>query len=285
MMEILTSSIMLGGVYALFAMGLSLMFGVMRLTHISHGDIVVLSGFILWFWWQSGVPLSLALILSLILVGILGFLLQKYILNDVLGNDPLPSLVCTFGLSIIIQNLLLEAFTSNPRSVEVAELSTQTWQIGESWSVGILPLMIFLVALLVTFVLQWIFHATRLGRAFRAVSDDPEIAAIMGLSSRKIYAWATSLAFIVVGIAGALQIVRTTVSPTDGNFYLLYSFEVVIMGGMGSFWGTFAAAMLLGLVQQIGFRIDPGWGIWGGHLFFLLFLLYRPSGMFPKTVS
>ena len=139
------------------------------------------------------------------------------------------------------------------------------------------------MAVLATAGLQWLFDHTSLGRSFRAVSDDREIAELMGLNARKVYALATGMAFVLVSVAGALQGMRTTVSPADGPMLLLFAFEAVIMGGMGSFWGTLAGAMVLGVTQQVGFRIDPGWGIWGGHLMFLGVLVLRPQGLFPKT--
>jgi len=124
---------------------------------------------------------------------------------------------------------------------------------------------------------------TALGRSFRAVSDDREIAELMGLNAKKVYALATAIAFVLIAIAGALQGMRTTVSPSDGPLLLLFAFEAVIIGGMGSFWGTLAGAMILGITQQIGFRLDPGWGIWFGHIVFLVVLVLRPQGLFPKT--
>jgi len=131
--------------------------------------------------------------------------------------------------------------------------------------------------------MQWMFARTPLGRTFRAVSDDREIAELMGLKANQVYALATGIAFVLIAIAGALQGMRTTVSPSDGPLLLLFAFEAVIIGGMGSFWGTLAGAMILGLAQQIGFRLDPGWGIWFGHLVFLAVLVLRPQGLFPKT--
>jgi branched-chain amino acid transport system permease protein len=139
------------------------------------------------------------------------------------------------------------------------------------------------VAVAATAALQWLFNRTQLGRAFRAVSDDKEIAELMGLSSNRVYALATAIAFVLIALAGVLQGMRTTVSPSDGPLLLLFAFEAVIIGGMGSFWGTLLGAMLLGVTQQIGFRIDPGWGIWFGHIVFLLVLVLRPQGLFPKT--
>jgi branched-chain amino acid transport system permease protein len=209
--------------------------------------------------------------------------LQRWVLNGTLGRDPLPSLVVTFGLSIVIQNMLLEVFSADPRSLDSGGFNTRSIGIGDGLAVGALPLAIFGVALLCTLALQSLFDHTKVGRAFRAVSDDREIAELMGLDAHKVYALATALAFIVIALAGSLQAMRTTVAPSDGPLLLLFAFEAVIIGGMGSFWGTFAGAMVLGLAQQIGFRLDPGWGIWFGHLVFLAVLVVRPQGLFPRT--
>ena len=187
-------------------------------------------------------------------------------LNGTLGRDPLPSLVVTFGLSIVIQNLLLELFSADPRSIETEGLNTRSLELPGGLAVGVLPVLIFAVAVAATAALQWLFARTQLGRAFRAVSDDREIAELMGLDARKVYALATAIAFVLIALAGVLQGMRTTVSPSDGPLLLLFAFEAVIIGGMGSFWGTFVGALLLGITQQIGFRIDPGWGLWAGHV-------------------
>lgn len=275
--------LLLGGLYCLFALGQSLMFGVMRLTNTAQGDFIVLGAF-------GAIALSSAVALppSLVAFALLplafgaGYALQRWVLNGTLGKDPLPSLVVTFGLAIVIQNALLEVFSADPRSLDSGGLATRSVSIAGS-ALGVLPLVIFAVALAATAALQWLFGATALGRAFRAVSDDREIAELMGLDSRSVYALATGIAFMLIVVAGVLQAMRTTVSPADGPLLLLFAFEAVIIGGMGSFWGTFVGAMLLGLTQQIGFRLDPGWGIWFGHLVFLAVLVVRPQGLFPKT--
>jgi branched-chain amino acid transport system permease protein len=183
----------------------------------------------------------------------------------------------------VIQNLLLELFSADPRSIETGGLNTQGLALGESLSLGVLPLVILAIAVAATAGLQWLFARTALGRSFRAVSDDREIAELMGLDAKKVYAFATAIAFVLIAVAGALQGMRTTVSPSDGPLLLLFAFEAVIIGGMGSFWGTLAGAMILGITQQIGFRLDPGWGIWVGHIVFLIVLVLRPQGLFPKT--
>ena len=286
MLETLVQGVLLGGLYTLFALGQSLMFGVMRLTNTAQGDFIILGAFAV----IAGVSLTgdavapwlVALAVLPVAFGF-GYALQRYVLNGTLGKDPLPSLVVTFGLSIVIQNLLLELFSADPRAIETGGLSTQGVALGSAMSVGVLPLVVLAIALLATGALQWLFARTALGRSFRAVSDDREIAELMGLNAKKVYAFATAIAFVLIAIAGALQGMRTTVSPSDGPLLLLFAFEAVIIGGMGSFWGTLAGAMILGITQQIGFRLDPGWGIWFGHIVFLGVLVLRPQGLFPKT--
>jgi len=284
MIETLIQGLLLGGLYALFALGLSLMFGVMRLTNTAQGDFIVLAAF-------GAIALASVVAAHPLLIGVLllpvafavGYALQRWVLNGTLGRDPLPSLVVTFGMSVVIQNALLEIFSADPRALDSGALATQSLGLPGQISVGVLPLTILGVAVLGTVGLQALFARTALGRSFRAVSDDKEIAELMGLDSRKVYAVATGIAFLFIAVAGTFQAMRTTVSPADGPLLLLFAFEAVIIGGMGSFWGTLVGALVLGLTQQIGFRIDPGWGIWFGHLMFLAVLVVRPQGLFPKT--
>ncbi len=284
MIEILIQGLLLGGLYCLFALGQSLMFGVMRLTNTAQGDFIILGAY------AAIAGLSVVAVSPLLIAAALlpvafafGYLLQRHVLNGTLGRDPLPSLVVTFGLSIVIQNLLLELFSADPRSIETQGFNTLSVSLPGGIAVGVLPLVILALAIAATAALQGLFNHTALGRAFRAVSDDKEIAELMGLNAHKVYALATAIAFVLIALAGALQAMRTTVSPSDGPLLLLFAFEAVIIGGMGSFWGTLVGALLLGTVQQIGFRIDPGWGIWFGHIVFLAVLVVRPQGLFPKT--
>jgi branched-chain amino acid transport system permease protein len=284
-MDTLVQGVLLGGLYCLFALGQSLMFGVMRLTNTAQGDFIVLAAFgaialasavgSLHFAWVAVALLPVAFGL--------GYVLQRVVLNGTLGRDPLPSLVVTFGMSIVIQNGLLELFSADPRSLDSGGLNVASVGLPGGVAVGVLPLVTLGVALAATAALQALFGRTALGRAFRAVSDDRETAELMGMNAGRVYALATAIAFVLVLLAGVLQGMRTTVSPSDGPLLLLFAFEAVIIGGMGSFWGTFVGAMVLGLTQQIGFRLDPGWGIWFGHLVFLAVLVVRPQGLFPKT--
>ncbi len=282
-METILQGVLLGGLYGLFALGLSLMFGVMRLTNTAHGDFIILGSFATLSVVSTGLTPIQSVFVTLPIAWLMGYAMQRYVLNGTLGKDPLPSLVVTFGLSIVTQNFLLELFSADPRSIETDGFNTWGWSVTDSISIGVLPVMILALAVSTTIFLQLLFKYTSIGRSFRAVSDDPEIAELMGLNSKKVYAFATGLAFVLMSISGSLQGMRTTVSPSDGPMLLLFAFEAVIIGGMGSFWGTLAGAMLLGIAQQIGFRWDPGWGIWCGHMVFLLILIVRPQGLFPKT--
>lgn len=283
MADLIVQGILLGGLYALFAQGLSVMFGVMRLTNIAQGDFIVMAAFVAIALASvlGGQPLLVALVLLPLGFGV-GYLLQRGLLNRTLGRDPLPSLVVTFGLSIVVQNGLQEIFSADPRSFMVEGLGTRSIEVG-GVGMGVLPLLILVVALACTIGLQFLFDKTTLGRAFRAVSDDKDIAELMGLNANKIYAMATAIAFTVIALGGLLQGMRTTVAPADGPMLLIFAFEAVIIGGMGSFWGTLVGAMILGITQQAGFQFDPGWGLWFGHLVFLAVLVVRPQGLFPKT--
>ena len=279
---------LLGGLYALFAMGQSLIFGVMRLTNTAQGDFIILASFAVFSLAAvTGLPAAgapwLALAALLPVAFAAGYGLQRLVLNRVLGRDPLPSLVVTFGLGIVIQNLLQEIYTADPRSIDSGGLNDASVRLHEGLAVGTLPLLIFLCAVGVAGGMHALFSRTAIGRAFRAVSDDREAAELMGLDHRHVYALATGLGFLLVAIAGALHGMKTTVSPSDGPALLLYGFEAVIIGGMGSFFGTLLGGVILGVTQVIGFRFDAGWGIWLGHVVFLGMLILRPAGLFPKT--
>jgi branched-chain amino acid transport system permease protein len=286
--DTIVQGVLLGGLYALFAMGQSLMFGVMRLTNVAHGDFIILAAFAAFSLAMAvGLPpgaapwMAMGLLLPMAFAA--GYGLQRLVLNRTLGRDPLPSLVVTFGLAIVIQNLLQEVYSADPRSIESGGLNIDSISLGGGLAVGTLPLLIFAIAMAMAIGMQLLFDRTPIGRAFRAVSDDKDAAELMGLDHRHVYALATGIAFLLVAVAGTLHGMKTTVSPADGPALLLYAFEAVIIGGMGSFYGTLAGGIILGVTQAIGFRFDPGWGIWFGHVVFLLMLVFRPSGLFPKT--
>ena len=276
--------LLLGGLYSLFATGLALSFGIMRMINIAHGDFAILAAFAAIAVVEPfGLNPFLVMLVIVPLMGGFGYLLQRLVLNRTLGQDILPPLLVTFGLSIIIQNLLLVTFSADTRSLNVGELSTASVSLAGDVAVGVLPLITMAVAVAVLLGLQWLFSATPLGRAFRAASDDSEAAQLMGINNRHIYGLAMALAMAIVAIAGIFLAIRANISPADGPARLLYAFQAVIIGGLGSLWGTLAGGIILGVAQAIGGRLDPGWAILSGHLAFLAVLVVRPNGLFART--
>ena len=282
--NVILQGVLIGGLYAMFAAGLSLIFGVMRLVNIAHGDLIVLAAYVALMVTQTlGIdPLS-SLLLVTPIMAVIGYALQRGLLNRTLGDDLLPPLLVTFGLSIIIQNGLLELFTADSRKLQAGSIEIETFQLMQGVWVGALPLIQFVVAVAVIAALQALFYRTALGRAFRATSDDQAVAQLMGLDTRHVFAMAMALSLAIVAIAGVFLAVRANFDPAIGPARLIFGFEAVIIGGLGSMWGTLAGGIILGVSQAIGAQIDPGWQLLAGHLAFLAILAVRPQGLFPKV--
>lgn len=279
----IVQGVLLGGLYALFASGLSLIFGVMRLVNIAHGDLIVLAAYLaLSTTLILGVHPLAAILVVVPLMALIGYVLQRCVLNHTLGDDILPPLLVTFGLSVILQNALLEGYTADPQKLNVGALETANVSFG-GLSVGLLPLLTFVVAVVVITSLQWIFYHTALGRQFRAVSDNADIAQLMGLSKGHIFGLALALSLAVCGIAGILLGARTSFDPAVGSSRLIFAFEAVIIGGLGNLWGTLIGGVVLGVAQTVGAKINPGWQLLAGHIVFLLILAVRPRGFFPRV--
>ena len=277
---------LLGGLYALFAAGLALIFGIMRLVNLAHGDLIVFGAFmVLAAAHVFGVGLVGAFLIAIPLMFVVGYVLQRVVLNRTLGKDILPPLLVTFGLSIILQNGLQEAFSADSRRLDAGAIETTSIPLFGGLAVGVMPLMTFLSAIAVILTLNFIFYHTRLGRAFRATSDDPQCAQLMGIENRKVFALAMGLAMIVSLVAAVYLGIRANFDPTIGPARLLYAFEAVIIGGLGSFWGTLAGGMIIGIAQTIGAHVNPEWQILAGHLAFLAVLIAKPRGLFPRSVD
>jgi len=285
-LNIILQGVLIGGLYAMFAAGLSLIFGVMRLVNIAHGDLIVLAAYLALVVTQTiGIDPLVSLLLVVPLMALIGYALQRGLLNFTLGDDILPPLLVTFGLSIIIQNGLLELFTADSRKLITGPIEVQTVQIAEGIWIGALPLIQFLVAIAVIAGLQTLFYKSALGRAFRATSDDQSVAQLMGLDTRHVFGMAMALSLAVVGVAGVFLAIRANFDPAIGPARLIFGFEAVIIGGLGSLWGTLAGGVILGVSQAIGAQIDPGWQLLAGHLVFLAILAVRPEGLFPKVAG
>ena len=273
--------VLIGGLYALFAAGLSLIFGIMRLVNIAHGDLIVLAAYAALVAVNTlGLNPFAALVVVVPLMMGFGYVLQRGLLNRTLGTDLLPPLLVTFGLSVIIQNGLLLSFSADSRRLAAGPVEVASLQFADGLTVGVLPLLQFAVAVLLIAGMQVLFYRTDLGRSFRAVSDDPVVAQLMGLDNRHVFAMAMALAMAVVAVAGVFLAVRSNFDPASGPNRLIFGFEAVIIGGMGSLWGTLAGGVILGVVQAVGAKISPEWQVLAGHLVFLAVLMVRPRGLF-----
>jgi branched-chain amino acid transport system permease protein len=280
----IVQGVLLGGLYAMFAAGLSLIFGVMRLVNIAHGDLIVLAAYLaLVTTGALGIDPLLSLVIVVPVMAAIGYALQKFLLNGTLGDDLLPPLLVTFGISVIIQNGLLEIFSADSQKLQAGSIEVQSLRLANELNIGVLPLLQFVLAIVLIAGLQFVFYRTAIGRAFRATSDDPAMAQLMGLDNRHIFSLAMALSLAVVAVAGVLLAVRTNFDPSIGPGRLIFGFEAVIIGGLGSLWGTLVGGIVLGVAQAIGAKIDPGWQLLAGHIAFLVILAVKPNGLFPKV--
>ncbi len=279
--------ILLGGLYALFATGLSLVFGTMRLANLAHGDLTIVPAyFALLIINAMHFSAFYAIPITVVIMFVVGYLLQRGLLNLVVGKDITVGVIVTFGLSIVIQNVLLLAFTANSQGLGAGRIGTISIKISDRLAIGWLPLIIFLVAIAVLAALQLFLRRTRMGRAFRATSDDHEAARLMGINNKHIYAMAMAVALGIVAIGGVFMGIRTTFDPLLGSQRLIYAFEAVIIGGLGSGWGTLLGGVILGLAQTLGAQaFGSAWSILVGHVVFILVLILRPTGLLAKTVE
>lgn len=282
--NVIIQGVLIGGLYALFAAGLSLIFGVMRLVNIAHGDFIVGAAYLAMVTIQiTGMHPLLALVVVVPLMAGLGYAIQLGLLNRVLGGDILPPLIVTFGLSIILQNALLTTFSADSRKLNAGALEVGSLQVMPGLTIGYMPLLTFVAAVAIIAGLQFLFYRTSMGRAFRATSDDGEIAQIMGLDNRRVFAWAMALSMAVVAVAGVFLAIRSNFDPFMGPSRLIFGFEAVIIGGLGNLWGTLAGGVILGVAQGLGAQIDPGFQLLAGHIAFLIILAVKPRGLFPRV--
>jgi branched-chain amino acid transport system permease protein len=274
--------ILTGGLYALFACGLSLMFGVMKLVNLAHGDLAVVAAYIgigviavihIPFLWS--VPIVVAIMAAL------GYVLQRSLFQAAITRGELTTLIVTFGLSIVIENGLLQFFTANNRGIGTgSSLISSSFSIGAGLQIAWLDVVIFALAVVVLLSLQYFLSASKYGRLIRAVADDREAAQLSGADYRHVFGIAAALAFITVALAGIAYGMTTVVSPTTGtDTILLLAFAAVVIGGLGSLWGTLVGGIVLGVAQQIGAQINISYELLAGYIVFLAVLVIRPQGL------
>lgn len=273
--EAFINGLMVGGLYGLFGLGLALAFGIMRVVNIAHGEFIVLAAYLgVSLLTLSPLPLPAVVVCVALAAFALGWLLQAAILNRVLGPNPVPGMVITLGLSIVLRNTLARIYGSDIRSIGVGAL--QNWGVNVlGVSIGVLPMLIFAAALTLFVATNFLLTRTTTGRAFRAAADDFEILETLGFNRRRVYNAAMGLAVALSALAGLLLAMRSSFSPFSGAERLLISFEVVIIGGLGSLRGCFLAGLLLGVVQVVGWRLNPDSGPLFDHLAFFAVLLAK----------
>jgi branched-chain amino acid transport system permease protein len=279
----IANGLLLGGFYALVGLGLSLVFGVLRLVNLAHGDLVVGGAYLAAF--LAGTlhiaPLA-ATPAVMVVAGAAGYLIQRCLLTGMLIRGTGPALVATFGLSLIAQAAFTELFTADARSLPSA-LATS----GVSW-LGITLrsayLISFLVAAVCCAVVQLALARTRVGAVVRAAAADPETAGLMGYDIRAVYALTFAAAAALAALSGVLVGVTFSVAPSAGGPYLLIAMTVVVLGGVGSVAGTFVGGTLLGLAQTLTAALaGGGYRDLAVYLLFFTVLAIRPTGLFGRS--
>jgi branched-chain amino acid transport system permease protein len=274
--------ILIGGLYALFACGLSLMFGVMKVVNLAHGDLAVMAGYIgVGVIAVSRAPVLWSIPIVVVLMAVTGYVLQRSIIQGAISRGELTTLIVTFGLSIIIENALQQFFTANSRGLGVGDsFITASFSIGSQIVIPWLYVVIFVLAVVVLLGLSLYLARSRYGRLIRAVADDQEAAQLSGANYRHVFGIAAAIAFGTVAIAGMFEGMITTISPTIGtDTILLFAFASVVIGGLGSLWGTLLGGIILAVAQAVGSQINPSWQQLAGYAVFLLVLVIRPQGL------
>jgi len=285
MLELLLNGVFTGSLYALFGIGLAVTFGLMRQINLAHGDLIVLSAYLAFFIVEAtGLHPIFALPFVALLMFAVGYVLQRFVLNRTMGQSELSPLLVTFGLSIILQNALQEMFSADTRSLDPGAIGPLAIDVG-GVSVGVMPMVFLLLAIAVFAIVSMTFKGTRFGRALRATSDDGRTARLMGIEIHHIFALALGLSLAMSAVAAIFLGMRATFSPAAGPERMLFAFEAVVLGGLGSIWGTFVGGIVLGLAQSLGQSISPVYGAITGHIVFLIILLIRPQGLIVKRAK
>ena len=280
--------ILTGGLYALFACGLSLMFGVMKVVNLAHGDLATVAGYVgVGIIAATHVPFLGSVPIVVAIMAVLGYVLQRSIIQLAISRGQLTTLIVTFGLSIVIENGLLQFFTANTRGIGVgSSLISASFSIGSQIQIAWLDVVIFALAVVVLLGLQYFLSTSKYGRLIRAVADDREAAQLSGADYRHVFGIAAALAFGTVALAGVAYGMTTVITPTTGtDTILLFAFAAVVIGGLGSLWGTLIGGIVLGVAQQIGAQINISYELLAGYLVFLAVLVIRPQGLTTRRAQ
>lgn len=278
--------ILLGGLYALFACGLSILFGVIRVVNLAHGDFAVLAAYLaLLVVTTTHMPALATVVIVAPLFALLGYAGQRLIIQRSLDVSPLTTLLVSFGLSVVIQNALLVFASADSHSFDVGHLISASLRITPELSIAYVSLIIFGTAVVLLIGIQLFLSRTAMGRQIRAAADDQEAASIAGVDTHHVFGIAAALAFASVALAGLALGTYSSFDPSAGPPRLIFAFEAVIIGGLGSLWGTLLGGIVLGVAQTIGAQIDPSGGVLAGHLVFLAVLAFRPQGLIRARLA
>ena len=280
--------VLIGGLYALFACGLSLMFGVMKVVNLAHGDLAVLAGYIaIGVIAVTHVPVLWSFVIVVPVMAVLGYVVQRTMIQGALDRSVLTTLMVMLGLSFVIENGLLQFFTANTRGIGTGlSLLTASFSIGSQIQIAYLLVVIFATAVVVLLGLQYFLSRSKYGRLIRAVADDREAAQLAGADYRHVFGIAAAIAFGTVALAGIAYGMYSQFAPTTGtDTILLFAFAAVVIGGLGSLWGTLLGGVVLGVAQQIGAQISISDEALAGFIVFLAVLVLRPQGLISRRAQ
>jgi len=283
----LAQGILLGGLFAMAALGLSIAFGVLRVVNLAHGEIMTLGAYLafLAMTW-AGVDVWISFLIVVPVMGVVGYLVQRSMLQRALKLSELAPLLVTFGIAIMIPNSLVELFTNDKKPIPTGSLAVQSIQLPGSISIGVLPLLTLVLAVLMIAAVQVFLASTKMGRYMRAAADDSETLRLLGVDYRKVYGFAMAMAFAIAAVAGVFFGMRQGgVTPFDGQLLVLFAFEAVIIGGLGSLWGTLVGGMVLGVSQTLAGLISPELPLLVGNLVFLIILVLLPTGIIKSKAA
>ncbi|SHG52423.1 branched-chain amino acid transport system permease protein [Kaistia soli DSM 19436] len=278
-LETIVNGLLVGSLYALFGLGAALTFGVAKIVNVAHGEFIVLSGFI-GIMLVGIIPIHPLLLVPLVIVIVfaIGFILQMTLLNRVVGKDPIPPMLLTFGLSIVLKNAMVEVFGATPRSINMGGLRFKGMEVF-GMTLGVLPVIIFVISVSLFVALHFFLKYTRVGRTLRATGDEAQFVQLFGVNYRRAFGVATALALSMSAAAGMMLAMRSTITPFTGGDRLLIAFEVVIIGGLGSMWGALIGGLILGVTHLVGLRIDPNSGLLYPDIVFFIILTIMPRGI------
>jgi branched-chain amino acid transport system permease protein len=284
--NVIVQGILLGGLFALFACGLSLLFGTMKVINLAHGDLAIVAAFLaVEIAPAIHVPMILSVLFVVPIFLVMGYVGQRTVIQRSLDRGAFTTLLVTFGISVILENLLLEVFSADSHSLDIGSVVQRSIHVTDQVRIAYVSLAIFLLAVVVILGLQLFLSRAKTGRMIRAVADDQEAAQLVGIDHRHVFAVAAAVAFATVALAGLALGTYSSFAPSSGASWLLFAFEAVVIGGLGSLWGTLIVGIILGLAQAIGAQIDPSLQILAGHLVFLVVLAVRPEGLTRGRVT